>query len=79
MTLSWDNGKGLVFTRVIAIDDKYMFSVTDGVANKSGARATLYPYAYVAREGVPKTTTSYILHLGFVGVAEWRQRSGCQI
>ena len=69
VTLSWDNGHGLVFSRVIAIDDKYMFSVADSVANTSGAAATLYPFAYVAREGAPKATTSYILHLGFVGVA----------
>jgi YidC/Oxa1 family membrane protein insertase len=27
VTLTWDNGHGLVFTRVIAIDDKYMFTV----------------------------------------------------
>ena len=69
VTLSWDNGQGLVFTRVIAIDDQYMFSVADSVANKSGAAAALYPFAYVAREGVPKTSTTYVLHLGFVGVA----------
>jgi YidC/Oxa1 family membrane protein insertase len=70
VTLSWDNGKGLTFTRVIAIDDQYMFRVTDSVANKSGASTTLYPFAYVAREGVPKATTSYVLHTGFVGVAD---------
>ena len=69
VTLTWDNGQGLVFTRVIGIDDKYMFTIADSVANTSGAAATLYPFAYVAREGVPKVTTSYILHLGFVGVA----------
>ena len=69
VSLSWDNGNGFVFTRVIAIDDKYMFTVTDSVANTSGAAATLYPFAYVAREGVPAVTTSYILHLGFIGVA----------
>ena len=70
VTLTWDNGHGLVFTRIIAIDDKYMFSISDSVANTSGQAATLYPFAYVAREGVPKVTTSYILHLGFVGVAD---------
>ena len=69
VTLSWDNGQGLIFTRIVSIDDKYMFSVEDGVANKTGHAATLFPFAYVAREGVPKVTTSYILHLGFVGVA----------
>ena len=69
VTLTWDNGHGLIFTRVIAIDDKYMFSVTDAVANKTGATATLYPYAYVAREGVPKVASTWVLHTGFVGVA----------
>ena len=69
VTLSWDNGHGLVFTRIIAIDDKYMFSVTDSVANKSGQAATLYPFAYVARESVPQEKTSWVLHMGFVGVA----------
>src|SRR5215470_17196754 len=35
VTLTWDNGHGLKFTRRIAIDDKYMFTVTDSVANAS--------------------------------------------
>ena len=48
---------------------QYMFSVTDSVANKSGQAQTLYPFAYVAREGVPKEQTSWVLHQGFVGVA----------
>jgi YidC/Oxa1 family membrane protein insertase len=69
VTLSWDNGRGLVFTRVIGIDDKYMFTVSDSVANKGNAPVKLYPYAYVARQGVPKTTSSWLLHEGFIGVA----------
>ena len=69
VTLTFDNGHGLVFSRVIAIDSQYMFNVTDSVANKSGAAANLYPFAYVAREGVPVEKTSYVLHTGFVGVA----------
>jgi YidC/Oxa1 family membrane protein insertase len=69
VTLTYDNGHGLVFTRIIAIDDKYMFTVTDSVANKSGAAANLFPFGYVARQNIPKTTTTYVLHEGFVGVA----------
>ena len=69
VSLTWDNGQGLKFTRIIAVDDKYMFTVADSVTNSSGGAVTLYPFAYVAREGVPKTTTTYALHLGFVGVA----------
>src|SRR6185437_16945196 len=69
VTLHWDNGQGLTFTRVISVDDQYMFSVSDSVANKSGQAQTLYPFAYVARESVPKEQTSWVLHQGFVGVA----------
>jgi YidC/Oxa1 family membrane protein insertase len=69
VTLTWDNGQGLTFTRVIAVDEQYMFSITDGIANSSGQAQTLYPFAYVAREGIPKEQTSWVLHQGFVGVA----------
>ena len=31
VTLTWDNGAGLIFTRQISIDDHYVFSVTQGV------------------------------------------------
>ena len=75
VTLSWDNGKGLLFTRVIAIDDKYMFTVADSVANKTGAAANLYPYGYVARQNRPKGVIDFfILHEGFVGVANGSQK-----
>ena len=69
VTLTWDNGHGLVFTRQISVDDEYMFTVADSVANKSGQAQTLYPYAYVARDGVPDTQHYWVLHEGFVGVA----------
>ena len=32
VTLQWDNGQGLVFTRTISVDDHYMFQVRDSVA-----------------------------------------------
>jgi len=69
VTLTWDNGHGLVFTRTIAIDDKYMFTVADSVANKGGAPATLYPYGVVERQGIQSDEASLYLHVGFVGVA----------
>lgn len=69
VTLTWDNGHGLTFTRVIAVDDQYMFTVSDSVANHSANAETLYPFAFVAREGVPQERTTWVLHEGFVGVA----------
>ena len=67
--LRWDNGHGLVFTRSIAIDDKYMFTVTDAVSNRGGAPVNLFPYGIVARQGTPKEVANMSLHIGFVGVA----------
>jgi len=69
VTLTFDNGHGLVFTRIIAIDSQYMFTVTDSVANKGGAQVSLYPYGTVEREGIQKDESGLYLHVGFVGVA----------
>ena len=68
VTLTADNGHGLVFHRRIAVDDHYMFTITDTIENKSGAAVTLYPYALVSRHGKPKTLGYSILHEGMIGV-----------
>jgi YidC/Oxa1 family membrane protein insertase len=68
VTLTWDNGQGLVFIRRIAIDENYMFSVTDGVQNNTGVPVTLFPYAIATREGEPKHTPQWTLHEGLFGV-----------
>jgi YidC/Oxa1 family membrane protein insertase len=68
LTLTYDNGQGLVFHRKIAVDDRYMFTVTDSVENKSAQPVTLHPYARVARHGKPVSAGYSILHEGFVGV-----------
>jgi YidC/Oxa1 family membrane protein insertase len=48
VTLTWDNGEGLVFTRQISIDDHYVFSVTQEVQNNSDAPVALSPCSYPA-------------------------------
>jgi YidC/Oxa1 family membrane protein insertase len=68
VTLTWDNGAGLVFKRVIAVDDKYMFTITDSVANSSAEPVTLRPYGLVLRHGMPKVAGYSVLHEGFEGV-----------
>jgi YidC/Oxa1 family membrane protein insertase len=66
--LTYDNGHGLVFHRKFAIDDRYMFTVTDSIENKSGQPVTLHPYGLIKRQGKPVTAGYSILHEGFVGV-----------
>jgi YidC/Oxa1 family membrane protein insertase len=68
VTLTYDNGEGLEFRRTISVDDKYLFTIKDAVANKGSAPVTLFPYALISRHGTPKTLGYYILHEGLVGV-----------
>lgn len=68
VTLSWDNGKGLIFKRTIAVDEDYMFTITDAVENKSGSELKLTPYGFIRRVGTPFTEGYYILHEGLLGV-----------
>jgi YidC/Oxa1 family membrane protein insertase len=68
VTLTYDNGEGLVFRRVISIDDKFLFTVEDSVANKTETPVSLFPYALVSRHGTPHTQSYYILHEGLIGV-----------
>jgi YidC/Oxa1 family membrane protein insertase len=68
ITLVWDNEEGVTFRRTIAVDDKYLFTVRDEVANRSAAPVALHPYALLSRHGTPKTEGFYILHEGLIGV-----------
>ena len=68
VTLTWDNGKGLLFTRKIAVDRDYMFTTTNSVENKGSAPVALSPYSLIVRQGLPKDAGRSILHEGFVGV-----------
>jgi len=68
VTLTFDNGKGLVFKRKISVDDSYMFTVADSVENKGKDAVTLFPDATDTRQGLPKTSGYAVLHEGFIGV-----------
>ncbi len=70
VTLTWDNGEGLLFTRIIAIDDKYMFSIDDTVENKGSAPVALYSYSRVQRQGTPPISGIYVLYEGPLGVLD---------
>ena len=64
VTLTWTNAKGVTFTRQIAVDADYMFTITDTVANKGTAEARLAPYGIIARHGLPKLQGVYVVHEG---------------
>src|SRR6476661_1849421 len=68
VNLTFDNGAGLIFHRTIAVDDQYMFTVTQSIENKGTDPVTLYPYELVSRHGKPVVSGYAVLHEGFVGV-----------
>ena len=68
VTLSWDNGEGLIFELTYSLDDNYMISITQRVKNRSGANHTLTPYGLLSRTGTPDILGFYILHEGLIGV-----------
>ncbi|MBW7922173.1 MAG: membrane protein insertase YidC [Rubellimicrobium sp.] len=71
VTLTWDNAAGLTFTREIAVDGDYMFTITDTVDNAGEQPVTLQPYGFIARHGRPDDGMSYwILHEGVTRMAD---------
>ncbi len=68
VVLQWQNSKGLTFTRTLAVDDYYMFTVTDAVQNTGTTEVALQPYGVVARHGKPADLQNFfVLHEGVVG------------
>ena len=72
LTLNWDNGQGLRFTRTYRVDRNYMFTIDQKVENVGEAPVTLLPYSLISRGYRPKTEDFYILHEGPMGVLQGR-------
>ncbi len=70
VTLTWDNGQGLVFERVVSVDRDYMFTVTQRVRNTTDRAVSLAPYGRVQRVGTPTLSGFFILHEGPIGVLD---------
>ena len=68
VTLRYDDGAGLTFRRTFAVDEHYLFTVTQSVENQSAEAVTLFPYSRAARHGTPQTANFFILHEGPIGV-----------
>jgi len=68
VTLEWNNGEGLIFTKKIELDDKFLFKITQNIKNESNNSFQFYPYAQITRKGNIEGMQIYILHEGFLGV-----------
>ncbi|MCL4674889.1 MAG: membrane protein insertase YidC [Pararhodobacter sp.] len=71
ITLHWDNGAGLVFTRVISVDDDYAFTINQTVENTGETAVSLDPYGILAQHGLPGDLQSFFIsHEGLVQMAD---------
>ncbi|SFJ43924.1 membrane protein insertase YidC [Celeribacter neptunius] len=66
VVLVWDNGKGLTFRRTIAIDDNFMFSVTQSIENTSGAPIRVATNNEIVHLGKPENLTRLLVHEGAI-------------
>ena len=68
VTLQWNNGQDLIFTKKIELDENFLFRITQKIKNNSNKSFQFYPYAQITRNGKPEGRQIYILHEGFLGV-----------
>lgn len=68
VTLTWNNGSGLSFTRTISVDEHYMFTIKTSVSNAGAAPVTLYPYGLVSRNYPDTAKHIMFMHEGPLGV-----------
>ncbi|MBP0463682.1 membrane protein insertase YidC [Roseomonas sp. PWR1] len=74
VTLSWDNGQGLLFEIALTIDEQYMVSAEQRVRNTGAEAASVLPWVRIRRERTPQIAGFFILHEGFTGVLNGRLR-----
>ena len=72
VTLSWDNGAGLLFQIVLSVDRDFMFTAEQRVRNTSAQPVPLYPWSRVSRSYTPQVTGGYLVHEGPVAVINGR-------
>ncbi len=69
VTLEWKNNEGLIFRKIISLDEKFLFRINQEVQNNSNKNVELFPYAQITRNKKPDDVQGfYILHEGFIGV-----------
>ncbi|MED5544445.1 MAG: membrane protein insertase YidC [Pseudomonadota bacterium] len=67
VTLTWDNGKGQTFALTYKVDDNYMLTVEQSVANTGQAPVIVQPFALINRTDKTASLDSFQVHSGPVG------------
>jgi YidC/Oxa1 family membrane protein insertase len=67
VTLTWDNGAGQVFTIRFTVDNRYMITAEQSVANTAAAAAVVQPYSFINRTSLTASQNSWYVHSGPIG------------
>jgi len=71
VSLTWDNGAGLVFRKTISVDEDFMFSIRQSVENTTEDPVSVSPYSLLRRQGeIEGLKGFFILHEGLVRVTD---------
>ena len=54
ITLEWVSPDGFVFTRIISVDENFMFTIQQKIKNNSNKTQSFIPYGRINRSGTPK-------------------------
>ncbi|MBR2123895.1 MAG: membrane protein insertase YidC [Acetobacter sp.] len=76
LVLTWNNGQGLTFEIGLAVDDNFMFTVTQKVHNATNKPVALYPFYRVNRGYTPDEAESSLAHEGPIAVINDRLNEG---
>ncbi|WFL76018.1 membrane protein insertase YidC [Altererythrobacter arenosus] len=67
VTLSWDNGEGQVFRIRYAIDENFMLTATQTVANTGAGPIVVQPYGLITRSSANASPSTFNAHSGPMG------------
>jgi YidC/Oxa1 family membrane protein insertase len=70
VTLTWDNGAGLIFSILVSVDQNYLFSVKQSVHATGTASVQVWPWERVRRDYQPPTAGYSVLFEGLLGVVD---------
>jgi len=70
ITLEWNNREGIVFSKKIEVDNKYLFKITETIRNEKNKTIELFHYSQITKNTKPTTENFYILHEGLIGVVD---------
>ncbi len=70
VTLEWNNREGIIFTKKIEVDNKYLFKITETIRNEKNKTIELFHYSQITKNTKPTTENFYILHEGLIGVVD---------